>query len=62
MNIFEYMSFSAEAICDSDAAGEPKAVVWTHVTPLRCGIDAWANHDLKPDAVAAWPTNLGESS
>ena len=41
------------------AAGEPKAVVWSHVTPLRCGVDAWAHHDLKPGAVAAWPTNLG---
>ena len=41
-------------------AGEPKAVVWSHVTPIRCGVDAWAHHDLRPGAVAAWPTNLGE--
>lgn len=39
--------------------GEPKAIVWTHVTPLRCAVDGWAHHDLKPGAVAAWPTNLG---
>lgn len=43
-------------------AGEPKAVVWSHVTPIRCGVDAWAHHDLRPGAVAAWPTNLGKDT
>lgn len=43
----------------SGTTGEPKAIVWAHVTPLRCAVDGWAHHDLKPGAVAAWPTNLG---
>ena len=40
-------------------AGEPKAIPWTHVTPIRCGVDAWAQQDIRPGDVAAWPTNLG---
>ncbi len=43
----------------SASAGEPKAIPWTHVTPVRCGVDAWAHLDLKEGAVLAWPTNLG---
>ena len=40
-------------------AGEPKAIPWTHVTPVRCGTDAWAHQDVRPRDVVAWPTNLG---
>ena len=40
-------------------AGEPKAIPWTHVTPIRCGVDAWAQQDVRRGDVAAWPTNLG---
>jgi acyl-coenzyme A synthetase/AMP-(fatty) acid ligase len=40
-------------------AGEPKAIPWTHVTPLRCGVDAWAQQDVRRGDVVAWPTNLG---
>ena len=40
-------------------AGEPKAIPWTHVTPIRCGIDAWAQQDVRRGDVVAWPTNLG---
>ena len=40
-------------------AGEPKAIPWTHVTPLRCAADSWAHLDLHPRDVLAWPTSLG---
>jgi hypothetical protein len=43
----------------SRTAGEPKAIPWTHVTPIRCGVDAWAQQDVRRGDVAAWPTNLG---
>ena len=29
------------------------------MTPIRCGVDAWAQQDIRPGDVAAWPTNLG---
>ena len=40
-------------------AGEPKAIVWTHITPVRCAVDAWAHMDVQRRDVMAWPTNLG---
>ncbi len=39
--------------------GEPKAIPWTHVTPLRTAVDAWAHQDVRPGDVVCWPTNLG---
>lgn len=41
------------------AAGEPKAIPWTHVAPLRCAADSWANMDLRARDVLTWPTSLG---
>ncbi len=43
----------------SGTTGDPKAVVWNHLTPLRCGIDGHIHQDLKPGDVVVWPTNLG---
>jgi acyl-coenzyme A synthetase/AMP-(fatty) acid ligase len=39
--------------------GEPKAIPWTHTTPLRCAVDGWSLQDIQPGNVVAWPTNLG---
>mmetsp|Transcript_17524 Transcript_17524/g.48917 ORF Transcript_17524/g.48917 Transcript_17524/m.48917 type:complete len:222 (-) Transcript_17524:972-1637(-) len=43
----------------SGTTGEPKAIPWTHVTPIRCAADAWAHHDVRTNDVVVWPTNLG---
>lgn len=40
-------------------AGEPKAIPWTHHTPLRCAADSWAHLDIQKGDVVCWPTNLG---
>ena len=42
-----------------DYVGEPKAIPWTHLTPLKAAADAWAHHDIRDGDVVAWPTNLG---
>jgi acetyl-CoA synthetase len=41
------------------AVGEPKAIPWTHTTPLRCGADAFFHQDVRPGDVLCWPTNMG---
>ncbi|EFJ52583.1 hypothetical protein VOLCADRAFT_120325 [Volvox carteri f. nagariensis] len=41
------------------ARGEPKAIPWSHLTPLRCAVDGWAHLDIRPGSVVCWPTNLG---
>ena len=55
--------------CDPDAhtnilfssgtTGEPKAIPWTHTTPIKCAADAYLHHDIHPGNVLAWYTNLG---
>ena len=43
----------------SGTTGEPKAIPWTHTTPIKCAADAFLHHDIHPGDVLAWPTNLG---
>ena len=55
--------------CDPDAptnilfssgtTGEPKAIPWTHTTPIKCAADAYLHHDIHTNDVLAWHTNLG---
>ena len=55
--------------CDPDAhtnilfssgtTGEPKAIPWTHTTPIKCAADAYLHHDIHPGDVLAWYSNLG---
>ncbi|KAL2935726.1 putative acyl-activating enzyme 17 peroxisomal [Bienertia sinuspersici] len=39
--------------------GEPKAIPWTHATPLKAAADAWCHMDIRKGDVVCWPTNLG---
>ena len=43
----------------SGTTGEPKAIPWTHSTPIKCAIDGHCHQDIRPSHVVAWPTNLG---
>ena len=43
----------------SGTTGEPKAIPWTHTTPIKCAVDAYLHHDIQRGDVLAWPTNLG---
>lgn len=43
----------------SGTTGEPKAIPWTHTTPIKCAADAYLHHDIHPGDVLAWHTNLG---
>ena len=40
-------------------AGEPKAIPWTHLTPLRCAANAFFHQDVRQGDVVCWPTNMG---
>lgn len=52
-------SVAAHAHTPFGLQGEPKAIPWTHTTPLRCAVDGWSLQDIKPGNVVCWPTNLG---
>ncbi len=43
----------------SGTTGDPKAIPWTHSTPLRCAVDGFCHQDIRPEHVTCWPTNLG---
>jgi acetyl-CoA synthetase len=43
----------------SGTTAEPKAIPWTHTTPIKSAMDAYFHHDIHANDVLAWPTNLG---
>ncbi len=43
----------------SGTTGDPKAIPWTHLTPIKSAMDGYFHHDIHPGDVVAWPTNLG---
>ncbi len=43
----------------SGTTGEPKAIPWNHLTPIKCAIDGFCHQDIRTGNVCAWPTNLG---
>ena len=43
----------------SGTTGEPKAIPWTHLTAIKSAMDGHFHHDIHPDDIVAWPTNLG---
>ncbi len=43
----------------SGTTGDPKAIPWTHTTPMKAAIDAYFHLDVTSTDTVAWPTNLG---
>ena len=43
----------------SGTTGEPKAIPWTHSTPIKCASDGYYHHNIQEGDVVCWPTNLG---
>ena len=43
----------------SGTTGKPKAIPWTHVTPIKSASDGYYHHNIKKNNVVCWPTNLG---
>ena len=43
----------------SGTTKDPKAIPWTHTTPIKAAADAYVHLDVGPDDVLAWPTSFG---
>ena len=43
----------------SGTTGEPKAIPWTQVTPLKPAVDSHFHQNIQPGDVLVWPTNIG---
>ncbi len=49
----------SNVLFSSGTTGDPKAIPWTHLTPIKAAMDGHLHHDIHPEDVVAWPTNLG---
>ncbi len=62
-DIFESVKMSPDdystILFSSGTTGDPKAIPWTHTTPIKCASDGYLHINITEDTVAAWPTNLG---
>ncbi len=60
---FEALAASPDSIINilfsSGTTGDPKAIPWTHLTPIKCAMDGHLHHDIQRGDVVAWPTNIG---
>ncbi len=60
---FEAIECSAQetinVLFSSGTTGDPKAIPWNHLTPIKCAIDGYCHQNIQPGDVCAWPTNLG---
>lgn len=43
----------------SGTTGDPKAIPWNHLTPIKCALDGYCHQNIQPGDVCCWPTNLG---
>ncbi len=43
----------------SGTTGEPKAIPWTHTTPIKSASDGYYHQNIQKNDVVCWPTNLG---
>ena len=43
----------------SGTTGEPKAIPWTQLTPIKAAMDGRYHQDIQSADLIAWPTNLG---
>ena len=43
----------------SGTTASPKAIPWTHLTPIKSAMDGCFHHDIQPGDVVCWPTNIG---
>jgi acetyl-CoA synthetase len=50
---------ATNVLFSSGTTGDPKAIPWTHLTPIKSATDGRFHHDIHPDDLIAWPTNLG---
>ncbi|KAK7247118.1 hypothetical protein RIF29_41995 [Crotalaria pallida] len=57
--IYQPIDSVTNILFSSGTTGDPKAIPWTHLSPIRSAADGWAMIDVQPGDVYCWPTNLG---
>lgn len=57
--VYQSVDALTNILFSSGTTGEPKAIPWTQLSPIRCASDTWAHLDVRPCDIGCWPTNLG---
>ena len=50
---------TTNVLFSSGTTGEPKAIPWNHLTPIKSAMDGHYHQDIQSDEVTTWPTNIG---
>jgi len=50
---------TTNVLFSSGTTGDPKAIPWNHLTPIKAAADGHLHQDIGPGSVVAWPTNIG---
>ncbi|XP_050369523.1 probable CoA ligase CCL12 [Argentina anserina] len=57
--VYQPIDSVTNILFSSGTTGDPKAIPWTQLSPIRCAADSWAHIDTQVGDVFCWPTNLG---
>ncbi|RAL43062.1 hypothetical protein DM860_009844 [Cuscuta australis] len=57
--VYQPIDSITNILFSSGTTGDPKAIPWTQLSPVRAAADSWAHFDVKAGDVFCWPTNLG---
>ncbi|KAK6772667.1 hypothetical protein RDI58_027905 [Solanum bulbocastanum] len=57
--VYQTIESVTNILFSSGTTGDPKAISWTHLSPIRCTADSWAHLDIQFGDVFCYPTNLG---
>ncbi|KAJ4972219.1 hypothetical protein NE237_005318 [Protea cynaroides] len=57
--VYQSIDSITNILFSSGTTGEPKAIPWTQLSPIRAAGDIWAQQNIKTGDVYCWPTSLG---
>ncbi|KAL6203825.1 hypothetical protein ACLB2K_027524 [Fragaria x ananassa] len=57
--VYQPIDSMTNILFSSGTTGDPKAIPWTQLSPIRCAADSWSQIDTQVGDVFCWPTNLG---
>ncbi|GER50673.1 acetyl-coenzyme A synthetase [Striga asiatica] len=57
--VYQPVDAITNILFSSGTTGEPKAIPWSQLSPIRCAADSWTHLDVNCGDIFCWPTNLG---
>ncbi|KAK6145080.1 hypothetical protein DH2020_021900 [Rehmannia glutinosa] len=57
--VYQPIDSITNILFSSGTTGDPKAIPWSQLSPIRCAADSWTHLDVQTGDVFCWPTNLG---